>query len=148
MASKNNNLRLRQDNAGLVDNGRPLPAFSAVLTPYRSLSKTGFGLLMAFVSFICIVSGYFFLVAGAWPVMITMGLEAIAIWLAFKLNYRSARRYEEISLWTDKIIFRKVSPSGKSLEFFFNPFWVKFLVDWHEEFGVMAMKLRQAGEEI
>jgi uncharacterized membrane protein len=103
---------------------------------------------MAFFSITCFVSGMLFLVAGAWPVTIMMGLDALAIWLAFKLNYRSGRRYEEIAVWPDKMTFRRVSPSGKSLELIFNPFWTRFLVERHEEFGITAMKLRQSGKEI
>ncbi len=121
----------------------PEPEFEAVLTPHRSLSKTGFIILMIFVSVSCFASGIFFLIAGAWPVMITMGLDVLAIWVAFKLNYRSARQYEEIKIWSHQVVVRKVSPSGKAIEHLFNPFWTKFDVQRHEEFGVTAMKLRE-----
>ncbi len=119
------------------------PEFEAVLTPHRSLSKTGFIILMIFVSVSCFASGIFFLIAGAWPVMITMGLDVLAIWIAFKINYRSARQYEEIKIWPHQVLVRKVSPSGKAIEHLFNPFWTKFDVKRHEEYGVMAMKLRE-----
>ncbi|MCF6320836.1 MAG: DUF2244 domain-containing protein [Rhizobiaceae bacterium] len=119
-----------------------------MLTPYRSLSRNGFIVLMSIIGVSCFISGMLFLAIGAWPVMIALGIDVLVIWLAFKLNYRSARRYEEISLWRDEVRVRKVSPSGKATEFSFNPFWAKFMVDRHEEFGVLAMKLREAGREL
>ena len=56
---------------------------------------------------------------------------------------RSARQYEEIKIWSHQVVVRKVSPSGKTIEHLFNPFWTKFDVQRHEEFGVTAMKLRE-----
>lgn len=127
---------------------REPPAFSALLSPHRSLSKSGFIVLMVFVTISCLTSGLLFLLAGAWPVMIILALDVLIIWVAFKLNYRSARQYEEIAIWRDELVVRKTSPSGKTREFLFNPFWVKFLVDRHEEFGINAMKLSEKGREL
>lgn len=124
------------------------PVFSAMLTPHRSLSKGGFIVLMIFVSMSCFASGMFFLIAGAWPVMITMGLDVLAIWIAFKLNYRSGRQSEEISMWSHLITIKTKNPSGKISEHSFNPFWAKFHVDRHVEFGVTGMRLREKGAEL
>ena len=137
------NPNLRPDELYSEVDGKP--EFEALLVPHRSLGRSGFIILMVFVSFSCITSGVFFLLAGAWPVMITMGLDVLAIWIAFKLNYRSGRIYEEIKIWPHQVLVRKVSPSGKAKEHMFNPFWVKFDVDRHVEYGVMAMKLREKG---
>lgn len=88
------------------------------------------------------------MIAGAWPVMITMGLDILAIWVAFKISYRSGRQIEKISVWPHEVLVRKVSPAGKIREFKFNPFWVKFMVDRHEEYGINNMKLREKGREL
>jgi len=140
MTDKNNNIQFSHHSEP--------PEFSAVLTPYRSLSRNGFIVLMSIIGVSSFISGMLFLAIGAWPVMVALAIDVLAIWLAFKLNYRSARRYEEISVWRDEVLVRKVSPSGKATEFSFNPFWTKFMVDRHEEFGVLAMKLREAGREL
>ena len=103
---------------------------------------------MAFVSFTCLVSGIFFLIAGAWPVLIAMGIDVLAIWLAFKLSYRSACAYEEVLVWPHEMIIRKVLPSGRQKQFSFNPLWVNFKIDRHEDFGVTGMRLREAGREL
>ena len=148
MSNKNLNFPLRQENSMGYKPSPITAAFAAKLTPYRSLGRHGFFMLMGFLCFTCLLSGIFFLVAGAWPVMIAMGADILAIWLAFKINYRSARRYEEIFVWRDKMIVRAVSPGGKSIQAIFNPLWVRFHIERHEEFGVMKMKLCEAGREL
>lgn len=72
--------------------------FSAILTPYRSLSKKGFMVLITFVSVVCFGLGLFFLSIGAWPVFGFLGLDVLLVYGAFILNYRSEREYETVRL--------------------------------------------------
>src|SRR5258708_14386238 len=76
--------------------------FSALLTPHRSLNRTGFLVLMAFVSVVSFAAGLAFLLMGAWPVLGVFGLDALAIYSAFRVNFLRAKATEEIS----------VTPSG------------------------------------
>ena len=50
--------------------------FSAVLTPHRSLSPTGFLMFMLVLGGISFATGMVFFLAGAWPVL---GLSLIHI---------------------------------------------------------------------
>ena len=109
------------------------PMFAARLTPYRSLSAKGFILLMCFVGVTCFISGMLFLAIGAWPVFGFFVLDAFLIWLAFKMNYRSARGYEEIAVWPHKVKVRRFNAAGRVTEHVFNPMWTRFRVDRHEE---------------
>ena len=53
-----------------VDLRAPEPVlFSALLTPHRSLNRTGFVLLMAFLTVISFAACIAFLIMGAWPVV-------------------------------------------------------------------------------
>ena len=70
--------------------------FSALLTPHRSLSRTGFVVLMAFLSAISFAAGLAFWMMGAWPVSGFFGLDVLAVYFAFKINFRNARATEEI----------------------------------------------------
>jgi len=124
------------------------PSFCATLSPYRSLSRTGFFILMAFVAVSCFSSGIMFVVAGAWPVLAFMAFDVLIIWGAFMLNYRSARRFEEIAVWPHNLLVRQVSPAGKVREHCFNPFWTRFAVDRHAEIGITRMFLRGEGREL
>ena len=70
--------------------------FSALLTPHRSLNRTGFLLVMAFLSVISFAAGIAFLLMGAWPVLGFFGLDVLAIYWAFRINFRRARACEEV----------------------------------------------------
>ena len=54
--------------------------FSALLTPHRSLNRTGFLVLMVFLSAVSFAAGLAFLLMGAWPVLGFFGLDALAIY--------------------------------------------------------------------
>lgn len=124
------------------------PIFAARLTPYRSLGPNGFLLLMLFVGATCFISGMLFLVIGAWPIFLFFGLDGFLVWLAFRINYRAARQYEEIAIWPHALTIRKVSHHGKGEVHSFNPFWTRFIVDRHEEFGVTRMAVASKGREL
>ena len=117
------------------------PEFIAELTPHRSLGRTGFFLLMGFVAITCFISGMMFVLMGAWPVFVAMGLDAFIIWLAFKINYRAAKAREVISVARDELKIQKFDPAGRLVEHRFNPFWTRFEVDRHEEMGITSLRL-------
>ena len=73
--------------------------------PNRSLSKTGFKVLMIIVSFICITCGLVFYFMGAWPVFGFLGLDIALIYFAFKINYRAGKIYENIKRYNFLICF-------------------------------------------
>ncbi len=118
------------------------PLFAARLTPHRSLSRNGFTILMVFVCASCLLSGILFMSIGAWPVFAFFGLDAFLIWLAFKLNYRSGRAAEEVEVWRHELRLRKIAASGKVVTHVLNPFWTRFVVDRHDEFGITRMTLQ------
>ena len=51
--------------------------FSALLTPHRSLNRTGFLVLMVALCAISFVAGMVFLLMGAWPVFGFFGLDVL-----------------------------------------------------------------------
>ena len=92
------------------------PFFQALLIPHRSLGKTGFAILMGALLFGSLVTGAFFLSRGAWPVFGFLGLDVIAVYIAFRANYRAARAREEVSVSRTSLDIRKTAPSGKESE--------------------------------
>lgn len=121
------------------------PLFDALLTPHRSLSKNGFVVLMIMGGGVLFVQGFFFLVAGAWPIATFCGLDLLALYVAFKLNYRAARAREEVRVSRQELLIRKVDPRGRATDHRYNPFWARFLVDRHEELGITAMLVSGEG---
>lgn len=115
------------------------PLFSALLTPHRSLSKNGFVILMAVSGAFLLVQAIFFLATGAWPIAAFLGLDLLALYIAFKLNYRAAREHEEVRVSRTELLIRKVKPSGRATDHRYNPFWARFKVSRHEEIGITEM---------
>src|ERR1700732_4790761 len=99
--------------------------FSALLTPHRSLNRTGFLVLMGFLSVASFAAGLAFLLMGAWPVFGFFGLDVLAIYWAFRINFRRARATEEISVTPSELRVRRISHRGHVVEFTFNPLWVQ-----------------------
>ncbi|MEZ2332537.1 DUF2244 domain-containing protein [Mesorhizobium sp. RCC_202] len=124
------------------------PFFQALLTPHRSLGRTGFLILMGALLFGWAVTGAFFLSHGAWPVFGFFGLDVIAVYIAFRANYRTARAREEISVSRTSLDIRKTAPSGRSEAHHFNPFWTRFSVARHAEIGITKMAVEVQGESV
>src|SRR5258705_8068255 len=95
--------------------------FSARLTPHRSLNRTGFLVLMAFLSTVSFAAGLAFLLMGAWPVLGFFGLDVLAIYWAFRVNFRRARATEEIWGTPFERAGRRVGPRGRVGNFAPNP---------------------------
>jgi uncharacterized membrane protein len=122
--------------------------FSALLTPHRSLSRTAFLVLMGFVSAISFAAGVAFWLMGAWPVFGFFGLDVLAIYWAFRINFRHARAIEEIRVTPTELHLRRVSHRGHVVEFLLNPLWVQLDQEVHEEFGVERLYLLSRGRRV
>ena len=53
-----------------------------------------------------------FLMMGAWPVLGFFGVDALAIWWAFRINNRTARACEEITMTPSELRVRRTSHRG------------------------------------
>lgn len=122
-----------------VDFAADQPFFEALLKPHRSLGRTGFTILIGALLLAWAVTGIIFLSHGAWPIFGFFGLDVVALYVAFRLNYRAACAREEVSMSRTELHIRKVSPSGKSEQHRFNPFWARFSVARHAEIGITRM---------
>ncbi|OYW53962.1 MAG: hypothetical protein B7Y80_00565 [Hyphomicrobium sp. 32-62-53] len=120
--------------------------FRAILHPHRSLSQGGFLILLGFIGFVSAATGIAFYMMGAWPVLGFYGLDVLAIYVAFKINYRAGKAYELVELSPDLLKVTQVHQSGRSRSFDFNPYWVKVLLnEWPD--GSADLKLALHGNE-
>jgi uncharacterized membrane protein len=122
--------------------------FSAVITPYRSLSGTGFVIIMLFFGGVSFTAGVFFLTLGAWPVFGFFGLDVALLYWAFRLNYRQAAAYEEITVTPSELTMRRVSRRGVVREWKLNPVWAQLHREIHAEFGVQNLFLVSHGRQL
>ena len=122
--------------------------FSALLTPHRSLNRTGFLVLMAFLSVVSFAAGLAFLLMGAWPVFGFFGLDVLVIYWAFRINFRRAKASEEIRVTPSELRVRRVSHRGHVVEFVLNPLWVQIDQKIYAEYGIEKLYLLSKGRRI
>jgi uncharacterized membrane protein len=122
--------------------------FSAVLTPHRSLGRVGFLVLMALFGGVSFIAGMVFLLDGAWPIFGFFGLDVLLLYWAFRLNYRQAAAYEQVTVTPTALKVRKVSPRGAAREWVLNPLWVKLDKVVHEQYGIERLLLVSRGKQL
>jgi uncharacterized membrane protein len=122
--------------------------FSARLTPHRSLNRTGFVVLMAFLSAVSFIAGVAFWMMGAWPVFGFFGLDVLVIYWAFRINFRRALATEDIVVTASELRVRRVSHRGHVVEWVLNPLWVQFEQKSHAEFGIERLYLVSRGRRV
>jgi len=103
--------------------------FERVLLPHRSLPPRGCHLLMAILGLISLAVGIAFVAIGAWPISGFFGLDVALLYLAFRLNYRSARRSETLRLADDAFTVERVGVRGERRTWRFQPFWMKVILE-------------------
>ncbi|HKM88562.1 MAG TPA: DUF2244 domain-containing protein [Xanthobacteraceae bacterium] len=140
---------MNYDNSGRDNDAFAEPKiFSAVITPHRSLGRTGFLVLMLCIGVLSFVSGMLFLSIGAWPVFGFLGLDVLLIYWAFRANFRAARAYEVVTVTACELAVRKVSHRGGVREWTLNPLWVRLDRIVHEEFGIERLFLVSRGRRL
>jgi uncharacterized membrane protein len=103
--------------------------FDATLRPHRSLDERGFLLVMGAVAAGGFLIGTAFFMAGAWPVAGFAGLEILLVYIAFRMNFRDARRHERLRLSDSGLEISVVDPSGKATTRVLEPSWVNVSMD-------------------
>ena len=119
--------------------------FEARLSPHRSLSTGGFAVVMSVLAAVSFAVGVSFLMMGAWPVCGFFGLDVGLVWLAFRINYRDARAYEDIRMTPTLLSVRQVSPKGDARETAFNPRWVRLDKTEDDHYGVTRVAIISRG---
>jgi uncharacterized membrane protein len=71
-------------------------------------------------------SRFFFLAQGAFPVVGFLGLDVLALWLAFRFNYRAARRIERVRVTRERIYVFSSDADGER-HWVVNPLWARVL---------------------
>lgn len=114
------------------------PFFERVLAPHRSLQERNFHFLMALLGLISLAAGIGFVSIGAWPVIGFFGVDVALVYLAFRLNYRSARQSETLRLADDVFSVERVGARGEHRKWSFQAFWVRVTL---EERGDISNRL-------
>ncbi|MBN9353845.1 MAG: DUF2244 domain-containing protein [Hyphomicrobium denitrificans] len=119
-----------------------------VLHPYRSLTPRGFTILMTVLGLVSFAVGSVFLLMGAWPVFGFFGLDVLLLYLAFRINYRAAAAYEEVTVTATELKVRKVTHHGRVREWTLNPLWVRLETVTHADYGMEKLLLVTRGRAL
>lgn len=119
-----------------------------ILQPHRSLSPTGFLILMALIGGVSFVIGLVFFMLGAWPILGFFGLDVALVYFAFRLNYRSGRIYETVSLTREALVLTRFYPSGQRETFGFNPYWARVRCTTDRPDGRTSLRLIEKGKGV
>ena len=75
----------------------------AVITPHRSLGKKGFVALITALTVINCITAVVFVMMGAAPVPVFLGLDLLAVVFAFNASFRSAERHERVQVTAEEV---------------------------------------------
>jgi len=121
------------------------PVFDATIKPHRSLGESGFRTVMTLVCLTSIAASVPFMVLGAWPVAGFFGLDILALFIAFKVNFNAARAFERIIVTPLEVLLRKVSHHGREAVWRSNPAWTKLQRADDEDYGLLELSLVSRG---
>lgn len=119
----------------------------AVLYPHRSLSMRGFFILMVVLASVSFAAGVYFVSRGAWPVLGFFGLDVLAVYVAFRLSYRSGLMAETVKLTDEALTITRRLPSGKIDEWRFEPSWARVEIG-EDALPENHLRLRIGGDKI
>lgn len=116
----------------------------ATITSHRSLTQTGFALVMLTVATVSFGTSLVFLSMGAWPVIAFFGLDAVLVWYAFKLNYQAGRREKEcVRVCPERVLITRHDGKKAPVHWSVSPHFARVSVEYAETNE--AMVFVQAG---
>lgn len=121
--------------------------FDAILHPHRSLGPAGFFLVIFSIAAISLTAGIGFMLAGAWPVIGFCGLEILAVWFAFRHNFKSGRMLERVELRPDRLDIWRHHPNGRTESWQLQPYWARIHYE-SDPRTTGRLHLRSHGEEL
>ncbi|MGD9981852.1 MAG: DUF2244 domain-containing protein [Hyphomonadaceae bacterium] len=101
----------------------------AVLRPHRSLSVKAFKVMLIAVIVVNVAVATFFWAQGAFPVAGFLGLDVLALWLAFRWNYRAAQAAEYVRVAPGRVHVAAVDRHGAATHWVLNPVWARVARD-------------------
>jgi uncharacterized membrane protein len=95
-----------------------------------------------------IVSSIPFVALGFWPIAGFFGLDFLALYIAFRVNYRHGQGFEQLELTPIEFLVRRVSHRGETREWRFNPLWTRLRREEDDEFGLQLLEVASRGQSV
>ncbi len=101
----------------------------AVLRPHRSLSAKSFRVMLLAVIGMNALVATTFIASGAFPIAAFLGLDVLALWLAFRWNYQDGQAAEYVRIAPGKVHVASVDKRGAATHWALNPVWARVACD-------------------
>lgn len=109
---------------------KPPIFLDAELRPNRSLSPAGFRVVMGAMAAMSLIPGVIFLSQGAWPVFGFLGLDVLAVYVAFKLSYAQGKAREFVRVTSQDLDIRRLDHLGRQVSAErFPSYWARVAMD-------------------
>jgi uncharacterized membrane protein len=118
----------------------------AELRPTRSLSERGFIVLISIVTLANCASAAVFVRMGATLVPLFLGVDVLAILVAFLVSYRTARRVERVQVSAAEVTVTEETPKCSRLVWQSPTAFTRVLTE-RDEGRVVSCKLALSGRE-
>jgi uncharacterized membrane protein len=118
----------------------------AVITPHRSLSERGFIILITVVTLANCCSAAVFVYMGAVFVPFFLGLDLLAVVVAFMVSFRAARRIERVQVTARDIVITHEAPNWSRVVWESPTAFTRVAVA--EDDGAIDLRLAISGREV
>jgi uncharacterized membrane protein len=119
----------------------------AEIRPHRSLSERGFIILISVITAANVASAAVFVKLGAHWVLPFLGVDLLAIIVAFIVSFRSGRVIERVQVSPGEVRVVYESPKDSRIVWQSPTAFTRITVEKDEEDRVMALRLALSGRE-
>ena len=119
----------------------------AVIRPHRSLSERGFIILITVVTLANCASAAVFVYMGAVFVPFFLGLDVLAVVVAFMVSFRAARRIERVQVTAKDVVVTHEAPNWTRVVWESPTAFTRVAVD-KEEDRTVGLRLALSGREV
>lgn len=119
----------------------------AEIKPNRSLSERGFVILISVVTLANLAAAAVFLALGATLVPIFLGIDVLAITVAFTVSFRAARNIERVRVSAADITITYETPRETKVVWESPTAFTRVTTERDEEDRVTALRLALSGRE-
>ena len=119
----------------------------AVITPHRSLSERGFIILITVVTLANCCSAAVFVYMGAVLVPLFLGIDVLAVIVAFMVSYAGARRIERVTITARDVVVTHEAPNWTKVVWESPTAFTRVAVDTEDD-RTVGLRLALSGKEV
>jgi uncharacterized membrane protein len=119
----------------------------AVITPHRSLSERGFIVLISVVTLANCVSAAVFVYMGAFLVPFFLGVDVLAVVVAFLVSFRAGRQVERVQVTAREVLVTHEAPNWTRVVWESPTAFTRVSVETEED-RTTGLRLMLSGREV